>query len=84
MGGQVYYRRAGAKKPSYRTLYDKPIHRLTDSELDALIRLTFNARPLEDPRPGRREILAKAMLLGVDPCDLAEARFLEECRGDKP
>jgi hypothetical protein len=58
---------------------NKPIHELSDEEIDRILEGLAEAMPLKPPTPSKAEIYKKAMLLGVDPCDLLEARHLIEC-----
>lgn len=74
-------RRVEAARAMARLL-DKPIHKVSGEDLDRIIESTFNAKPIKPKHLDRNEIYRKAMLLGVDPCDLVEAETLPECLED--
>lgn len=62
-----------------RRVLGKPVHELSDWEVDLVLDVVVNARPVKPARPSAEELYRRAMLLGVDPCELAEARGMPGC-----
>lgn len=67
-------KRGRANKRLLRGILGKPVHMLSEVEVDLVLDGIVNARPLRQRRLSAGELYRKAVALGADPCDLAEAR----------